>query len=283
MLQPGTGHRTWQRVSCQDSTASNPERKRLFLLQTEGARHSSRTGISCLPIWESHYPSRRSSPSHPHYSLHTSLVRPQRQNDILLNGRHPCYHRGSTHSDRLPARGTDQAPDRKTVASLSPHNQNQPHRTFLVHQNPRRPLLHPQPDRRGLGSPQRRTTSRPSLAGYRTRRRRKTHKPRGHRLQNQSVLNLFKQLRLFFTRVPGARNGEAISSAFFHYLYLGTSRPPPAGKSSYYSKSKTNGLTRVPTSRFIYISNSVSLKLVATQTPNLPKNHLYYLREIIWT
>ena len=88
----------------------------------------------------------------------------------------------------------------------------------------------------GAGPRQEERLGRASLAIYRIRRRRKTHQSRGHRLQNQSVLNLFKQLRLFFTL-----------------------------------------------SRFIYISNSVSLKLVATQTPNLPKNHFYYLRKIIWT
>ena len=63
----------------------------------------------------------------------------------------------------------------KRLTSLSPHNQSQPYRTFLVHQNPRRPLLPHQPDRRRIRSPQRRTTSWPSLVGDRTRRRRKTH------------------------------------------------------------------------------------------------------------
>ena len=65
----------------------------------------------------------------------------------------------STLSNRLPARGADSAPDGKAVDPLSPHNQSQPDRTFLVHQNSRRALLHRQSDRRRIGSPQRRTAA----------------------------------------------------------------------------------------------------------------------------
>ena len=87
----------------------------------------------------------------------------------------------------------------KRLVPLPPHNQSQPHRTFLVHQNLRRPLLPRQPPRRRIGLPQRRTTSRPSLTDDRTRRRRKTPKPRSNRLQSQLLLSLLKQLRYFFT------------------------------------------------------------------------------------
>ena len=96
--------------------------------------------------------------------------------------------------------------------------QSQPRRTFLVHQNPRRAILRPQPNRRRIGSPQRRTTSRPSLAGDRTRCRRKTYKPSSDRLQSQSLLSLFDQracLRSF--SLPLSRNGmQEASHAHVH-------------------------------------------------------------------
>ena len=49
MAQSSLGHRTWQRASCQDTTTSNPERKRPLPLQAKGAKLSGWTGISCLP------------------------------------------------------------------------------------------------------------------------------------------------------------------------------------------------------------------------------------------
>ena len=144
-LQSGTGHRTWQHVSCQDSTASNPERKRPLPLQAKGTKYSGRTSISCLPIRESHHPSRRSqsilSPSLPYtrYWFDHSVRNTSCSATETLAS--PESTTAPRTLDRLPARGTDQAPDRKTSHSLSPHNQSQPHRTFLVHQDSRRALL----------------------------------------------------------------------------------------------------------------------------------------------
>ena len=76
MVRQAWGCRAWQRASCQDRTTSNPERKRPTRLQAEGTRNSGRTSISCLPIREGYYSSRRPSPSPSHHPLHTSLVRP---------------------------------------------------------------------------------------------------------------------------------------------------------------------------------------------------------------
>jgi hypothetical protein len=105
----------------------------------------------------------------------------------------------------------------KRLAPYLCTTQSQPHRTFLVHQNLRRPLLPRQPPRRRIGLPQRRTTSRPSLADHRTRPRRKTHQPRSDRLQRQPMLSLFTQ-PVFASCSSLGLGGKATSLGFHHFL-----------------------------------------------------------------